>query len=474
MIKVRTWHAPTVRFAGVVALLVGTACAGAQPVAKAPLDPPNLVIIFTDDQGYADVGCFGAVGFKTPHLDRMATEGMRFTDFYSAASSCTPARAALMTGCYPQRVSMPDVIGSGARVGLNPDETTLAELLKSRGYATDCYGKWHLGHHPQFLPTRQGFDDYFGLPYSNDMWPHNPYNPNHPPLPLIEGEQPVAFNPDQSQLTTWYTERAVRFITANKDRPFFVYVPHAMPHVPLYVSDKFKGKSEKGIYGDVIMEIDWSVGQILDTLRRLDLDKKTLVVFTADNGPWLFYGEHAGSAGPLREGKGTTFDGGQREPCLMWWPGTIPAGSVCRELVTAMDIVPTMAALTDARLPAHTIDGRDIAPLLLGRPDARSPHEAFFFVQGKRVQAVRRGRWKLHVPHNYRSVAVVGQDGRRGEYVQKQVGVSLFDLDADVEERHNVADAHPAIVERLKGLIEAFEADLKANSRPPGRLAEAG
>jgi len=453
-------------------MVVGASIAVASADTKALPDRPNLVIIFTDDQGYADVGCFGATGFETPNLDRMAAEGMRFTDFYSAAPVCTPSRAALMTGCYPQRVSLPHVIGPKSEIGINSEETTLAELLKSRGYATACYGKWHLGHHPEFLPTRHGFDEYFGLPYSNDMWPHNPYNRSHPPLPLIEGEKPIAFNPDQTQLTTWYTERAVRFIEKNKDRPFFVYLPHSMPHVPLHVSEKFRGKSKKGLYGDVIMEIDWSVGQILSTLRRLDLARKTLVIFTSDNGPWLFYGDHAGSADPLREGKGTTFDGGQREPCIMWWPGTIPAGAVCHEVATTMDILPTMAALAGARLPNHKIDGKDMTPLMLGKPGARSPHEAFFFLRGNTVQAVRSGRWKLHVPHGYRTVAEMGRGGKRGRYAKKQIGLALFDLETDIGEQHNVADEHPDVVERLKKMLDAFAADLKVNSRPPGRIVQ--
>ncbi|MHC4331892.1 MAG: sulfatase-like hydrolase/transferase, partial [Planctomycetota bacterium] len=276
---------------------------------RASVDKPNFVIIFMDDQGYADVGCFGAKGLQTPNLDRMAAEGVRFTDFYAAAASCTPSRAALMTGCYPQRVSLPHVLGPNAKIGINSEEQTIADILKTRGYATACYGKWHLGHHPQFLPTRHGFDDYFGLPYSNDMWPNHPTNKSFPDLPLIEGEKIIEYNPDQTKLTTWYTERAVKFIEANKDRPFFVYLPHSMVHVPLFVSDKFKGKSKQGLFGDVIMEIDWSVGQILSTLKLLSIHKRTLVIFSSDNGPWLSYGDHAGSAGPLREGKGTTFDG---------------------------------------------------------------------------------------------------------------------------------------------------------------------
>ncbi len=264
---------------------------------------PNFVVIFIDDMGYADVGCFGAEGYETPNVDRLAAEGVRFTDFYAAASSCTPSRAALMTGCYPQRVGLPYVLGPNSKIGISDGETTIAQMLKPLGYATACYGKWHLGDDPQFLPTRHGFDEYFGLPYSNDMWPKHPEAPNaYPDLPLIEGERVVAYDPDQTQLTTWYTERAVRFIEKNKDNPFFLYLPHSMVHVPLHVSDKFKGQSKRGLFGDVVMEIDWSVGQIVSTLRRLGLDKDTMVLFCSDNGPWLSYGDHAGSAGPPPRG----------------------------------------------------------------------------------------------------------------------------------------------------------------------------
>ncbi len=443
--------------------------------------PPNFVIVFIDDMGYADVRCFGAEGYETPNIDRMAAEGVRFTDFYAAASSCTPSRAALMTGCYPQRVGLPHVLGPGAKIGLSNGETTIAEILKPLGYATACYGKWHLGHHPQFLPTQHGFDEYFGLPYSNDMWPRHPENPTaYPDLPLVEGERVVAYNPDQTQLTTWYTERAVRFIEKNKDRPFFLYVPHSMCHVPLFVSDKFKGKSGKGLFGDVIMEIDWSVGEILAALKRLDLDENTMVMFCSDNGPWLSYGDHAGSAKPLREGKGTTFDGGQREPTIMRWPGRIPGGRICRAPASTMDILPTIAGLTGAKLPADKIDGRDIWPLVSGREGAKSPHEAFFYYQGWNLEAVRSGRWKLHFPHGYRTLA--GRPGGTGgipaKYEQARTGLALFDLENDIGEQHNVADQHPGIVTRLQGLADAMRQDLgdaakKMNGkgrRPPGKM----
>ncbi|MFB0525450.1 MAG: sulfatase [Phycisphaerae bacterium] len=443
---------------------------------------PNFVIILTDDQGYADVGCFGAKGFETPNLDRMAAEGVRFTDFYVAAASCTPSRVALMTGCYPQRVGLPNVLGPSAKIGINSQETTIAEMLKPLGYATACYGKWHLGHHPKFLPTRHGFDEYFGLPYSNDMWPHHPENPDrYPDLPLVEGERVIEYNPDQTQLTTWYTERAVKFIEKNKDRPFFLYVPHSMVHVPLHVSDKFKGKSKRGLYGDVVMEIDWSVGQILATLKRLNIDEHTLVIFCSDNGPWLSYGDHAGSAKPLREGKGTTFDGGQREPTIMRWPSKIPAGTVCNEPASAMDILPTIAKLTGAELPSRRIDGKDIWSLMSGKAGAKSPHEAFFYYSGWELQAVRSGKWKLHLPHNYRTLGgrKGGTGGQPVKYEQAKIGLALFDLESDIAEQHNVSAQHPDVVKRLLALADKMRQDLGdsakkmtgKNRRPPGRLS---
>ena len=443
-------------------------------------DKPNVVIIFCDDVGYADIGVFGAKGYETPNLDRMAAEGVKFTDFYAAASSCTPSRVALMTGCYPQRASLPNVIGPKAKIGISDREQTIAETLKPLGYATACYGKWHLGHHPKFLPTRHGFDEYFGLPYSNDMWPKHPTNRSFPDLPLIEGERILEYNPDQTQLTTWYTERSVRFIEKNRDKPFFLYVPHSMAHVPLFVSDKFKGKSERGLYGDVMMEIDWSVGQILSTLKRLDIDDKTFVIFCSDNGPWLSYGDHAGLAKPLREGKGTSFDGGHREPTVMRMPGRIPPGTVCTEPASTMDILPTIAKLTGAKLPAHRIDGKDIWPLMTGVPSAKSPHAAFFYYRSFALEAVRSGKWKLHLPHNYRTLAgrPGGTGGQPAKYEQGKIGPALFDLHGDIGEQHDVSARHPEITKRLMALADEMRQDLGdsakkmtgQNRRPPGNL----
>jgi arylsulfatase A len=445
---------------------------------------PNFVIIFIDDMGYGDIGPFGAQDYPTPNLDRLAREGRKFTDFYVTQAVCSASRAGLMTGCYNPRIGIFGALAHQANHGLGAQEMSLAEVVKQRGYATACYGKWHLGHHPKFLPTSHGFDDYLGLPYSNDMWPLHPTaGKNFPDLPLLEGTRvinPRVDDQQQNQLTTLYTDRAVRFIEQHRDRPFLVYLPHAMVHVPLHVSDKFRGQSRRGLFGDVVMELDWSVGQILDTLRKHQLDRDTLVIFTSDNGPWLSYGDHAGSAGPLREGKGTMFDGGCREPAIFWWPGTIPAGTVCRTPAMTIDILPTIAHLVQARLPEHPIDGKNIWPLVSGEPGAASPHEAYYFYWGQQLEAVRMGRWKLHFPHGYRTLAgrPGGTGGRPAAYQQAQIGLALFDLDEDVGETTNVADQHPDIVAKIQGLADRMRAELGDSAtkqkgsgvREPGRL----
>jgi arylsulfatase A len=456
--------------------------------ARAAERPPNVVIIFTDDQGYADVGSFGAKGFTTPHLDRMAAEGRRFTDFHAAQAVCSASRAALLTGCYPNRFGIHGAFGPGSKVGIPAAEMTLGELVKQSGYATAIYGKWHLGDRPEFLPTRHGFDEYFGVPYSNDMWPNHPEaKPGaYPPLPLIEGERRVRVGltgEDQEQLTTWYAERAVSFIERHKDQPFLLCVTPNMPHVPLYVSGKFKGKSEGGLYGDVIMEIDWAVGEILAALRKNGLDENTLVIFTSDNGPWLSYGNHSGSAGPLREGKGTTFDGGHREPFIARWPGKIPAGTVCDEPAMTIDLFPTIARLTGAKLPAHKIDGLDIWPLLAGESGAKNPHDAYFFYYNQNeLQAVRSGEWKLFFAHKSRSMEgqAPGKDGIPGKYRMLPIDPALYNMKDDIGESNNLASTNPEIVKRLTALAEQARADLgdrltgRAGSgrREPGRAAD--
>ncbi|MBL8814848.1 MAG: sulfatase [Planctomyces sp.] len=427
-----------------------------------------------DDMGYADIGSFGASGYKTPELDRMAAEGRKFTDFYVSQAVCSASRASLLTGCYNIRIGILGALGPGSNQGIHENEVTIAEVCRQKGYATACYGKWHLGHHEKFLPLQHGFDEYYGLPYSNDMWPYHPEVlklpmeerlKRWPHLPLIEGNRVINSQVtahDQTQLTTAYTERAVDFIRRNKQNPFFLYVPHAMVHVPLFVSDKFVGKSGQGTFGDVMMEVDWSVGQILGTLRDLQLDRKTLVIFTSDNGPWLSYGEHAGSANPLREGKGTMFDGGCRVPMIAWWPETIPAGSSCDIPAMTIDLLPTIAHLTGSTLPEHSIDGRNIWPLLSGQPDAKSPQDAYYFYWGKQLQAIRSGRWKLHFPHDYRTLngAPGGKAGIPARYVTEKIPMSLFDLVSDPAESVNVADQHPEIVARLSELAEAARREL--------------
>lgn len=451
-------------------------------------DLPNVVIIFTDDQGYGDVGVYGAEGYETPNLDRMAEEGRMFTQWYAAQAVCSASRTGLLTGCYPNRLGMHGALGPGSRHGLNPEETTMAEIFKSKGYATAAFGKWHLGDHEKFLPTNQGFDEYFGIPYSNDMWPEHPTAKHFPPLPLIEGTEHLrtADEHDQKMMTTWLTARAVDFINRNRTNPFFLYVPHPQPHVPLYVSDRFAGTSENGIYGDVISEIDWSVGEILNAISTNGLDDNTLVIFTSDNGPWLSYGTHAGSSGPLREGKGTAWEGGFREPCLMRWPGRIPAGTVCDTPAMNIDLLPTMAHLIGAELPEREIDGMDIWPIIAGEDGAENPHEAYWvYYKQNELQAIISGEWKLVLPHTYRTLS--GRDGGSGglpvKYDNLKSGTELYNLSNDIGETKDLAATNPEKVEELLLLAEAARAELGdkltkregSGNREPGRLtAEEG
>ena len=430
--------------------------------------PTNIVIIYADDLGYGDLGCYGDQPSVTPRLDRLAAEGVRFTDFYSAQPVCSASRAALLTGCYPNRLQIVGALSPQQTYGLNHGETTLAKLLKQKNYATAIYGKWHLGHHPSFLPNTFGFDDYFGLPYSNDMSPAPADNPGgapktqFPPLPLIDGNQIVATSPDQSQLTTQYTERAVKFIDKHHDEPFFLYVPHSMPHVPIRVSSKFDGKTGRGLYHDVIAEIDWSVGQILDRLDHHQLTDRTLVIFSSDNGPWKVYGNHGGSPGPLRESKGTVYEGGVRVPCIARLPGRIPGGSVVHERAIMIDWFPTIATLTGTKLPDHPIDGLDIVPLLT-QPGAKSPHDSlFFYYRDNELQAMRSGQWKLLFPHEVQSTEgiVLGSDGVSGKGFRRKIGLELYDLSNDVGERNNLAEARPDIVSELEKKADVMRGEL--------------
>lgn len=444
-----------------------------------PSDRPNFVVIFCDDLGYGDLSCYGQTAYRTPNLDRMVSEGMRFTDFYAASPACSPSRAALLTGCYPMRVSVPQVLNPESPTGLSLDEQTIAEVLKPKGYATACVGKWHLGV-KNLLPTHQGFDTYFGLPYSNDMWPQN--GKNWPPLLLFRDTQPVEEIrnlDDQATLTGRYTQFATDFIKTNRHRPFFLYLAHSMTHVPIAASREFLGKSGRGLYADTVLEVDASVGRILRTLKDLKLDKKTLVVFTSDNGPWRPYGNHAGSPGPFREGKGTTFEAGMREPGIFWWPGQIPAGKVCREMATTMDLLPTLASISGALLPEKPIDGHDIGRLLRSEPGAKSPYKWFFYWWPDELQAIRSGDWKLHVPHKHRhQTQPAGTDGKPAGEVTKEIGLSLFDLRTDPGESNNVADQHPDTVRRLLAILEIGRRELGdkltktkgTDVRTPGRV----
>jgi arylsulfatase A-like enzyme len=445
---------------------------------------PNFVLIYLDDMGYGDLTLTGAAGFRTPNIDKMAGNGIFFTHFYAPQAVCSASRAGLLTGCYPNRIGITGALSHTSKTGLSDEEETIAEVLKKKGYATAIYGKWHLGVQQQFLPVNHGFDEFFGIPYSNDMWPNHP-NPNntYPPLPLFEGDQVVETNPDQTKFTTEFTERTIDFIKRHKDQPFFVYLPHPMPHVPLFVSDKFKGKSEQGLYGDVMMEIDWSVGQILKTLEETGLEENTLVIFTSDNGPWLNYGNHAGSSGGFREGKGTSFEGGQRVPCLMLWKGTIPEGIISNNLVAGIDILPTIAELAGASLPEKKIDGVSLVPLLNGE-DGANPRETFYYYYGQNsLEAVRNGHWKLVFPHPGRSYEGFepGKDGMPGPVNSNYpFEAGLYDLRRDPGERYNLIEYHPDIVAELEQIAAKAREDLGdhltgnpgKNRREPGRIAQ--
>ena len=445
---------------------------------------PNIVLIMVDDMGYSDIGCQGSVGYQTPNIDRMGKEGTRFTSFYVAQAVCTASRAALLSGSYPNRVSMQGALNHTSREGIHPDELLISEMCKAKGYATGMYGKWHLGTVDAFHPLKNGFDDYLGIPYSNDNSKYHPVLADEmPPLPLYDGEKIVELDADQHLFTKRFTERSVAFIEKHKDEPFLLYVPHVMPHVPIFASEGFEGTTEAGLWGDVISELDWSVGEILNALQDNDLDQDTLVVFFSDNGPFLSYGTHAGHAVPLREGKLTSFEGGVRVPCIMRWPGRIPAGRVCDEPLIEMDFLPTIAGLLGADLPERKIDGVDILPVMENRPDAGSPHEALFFWSGSELQAVRSGPWKLHFAHKYITVAAEpGKDGKpsnwenmqpksitqsgvegiasRHGYRVEELELSLYNLDTDMGETKNVAGAHPEVVERLSKLAEPMRAAL--------------
>lgn len=455
------------------------------------LAQPNVVLIFLDDMGNGDLGITGALDYQTPHIDRLAHEGVRFTNFLTAQAVCSASRTGLLTGCYPNRLGISGALFPTDSIGLNPAETTIAEMLKQKSYATAAIGKWHLGHHRMFLPLQQGFDEYLGLPYSNDMWPmmydgtpapstNRKYQ--MPVLPLIKGNDKVAeirTLADQSTLTRRYTEEAVSFIKRNSRKPFFLYMPHSMPHVPIAASDRFKGKSKQGTYGDVMMEIDWSVGEILRTLKEQGIEKNTIVIFTSDNGPWLNFGNHAGSTGGFREGKGTVYEGGQRVPCIVRWKGRVREGQTCDKLSSTIDIMPTIAEICGTALPGQKIDGVSLLPLLEGKEV--TPRREFYYYYGKNgLRAVRLDNWKLMLPHTGQTYEgfMPGSDGFPGETKYIPIALALYDLRRDPGERYDVKDKYPEIVATLQKLATQAREDLGdditqvvgKNVRPVGRL----
>ena len=421
---------------------------------------PNIIVVFADDLGYGDLSCYGQKRYSTPNIDSIATNGVRFTDFHSSQPVCSASRASLLTGCYANRIGIHGALGPAAKNGIHDDEVLLSEMLKSKGYNTCAVGKWHLGHHQKFLPLQHGFDRYLGLPYSNDMWPHGPVvKPGtFPELPLIRDNEIIDSDvdaQDQSKLTKQYSDFAIEFLENSKDDPFFLYFAHSFPHVPLYAGEEFKGKSKAGIYGDVIEEFDAVVGRILDFLKHNNLERNTLVIFSSDNGPWLTYGDHAGTAGPLREGKGTVYEGGTRVPMLAQWPGQIPAGSVQDATAMTIDVLPTIARIINAPLPSHAIDGLDIFDLMCSKPGAKCPHEVFYhyFRQGE-LQAIRSGPWKLMLPHDVNCIVPdqLGGQGKPGKsQMRKITEPELYHLGNDLGETTNLASQKPEV---LKSLLE--------------------
>jgi len=458
-----------------VTLLVVTSCFQPQEHEQQNQEKPNIVLIFIDDEGYGDVGCYGATGFETPNLDRMAAHGMRFTNFYSAQPVCSASRAGLLTGCYPNRIGFSGALFPHDTVGINPEEWTIAEMLKEQGYATACFGKWHLGWQKEFLPLQHGFDEYVGLPYSNDMWPNSNVTGerlpegkgrgNYPELPLIAGNEiseTITSLKGQDKLTTLYTEEAVDFINRNAKNPFFLYVPHTMGHIPLGVSDKFRGKSELGLYGDVMMEIDWSVGEIMSSLEENNIAENTIVIFTTDNGPWLNFGNHAGSAGGLREGKTTSWEGGQRVPFIIHWPMEIPEGIVCNKLACAIDLLPTLAGITDGALSENKIDGLDISSLLKGDNKSEPRETILYYFGGNNLNAVRKGNWKLVLPHTYRSYNTEpGNDGHSGKRIRTVIEEpELYNMMRDPGEQYNVIEYYPEKVTEIMAVMEEARKEL--------------
>ncbi len=487
------------------AIAVGLALMFAETgVHVAAAAPPNIVLIFTDDMGWGDLPGFTPEStIRTPHIDRLIREGTRFTDFYVAQAVCTASRAALMTGCYANRVGLAGALNHTSPTGIAADEELLPELLGRQGYATAMFGKWHLGMPPAFAPSKNGFDEWLGIPYSNDNTKYHPVLADSmPPLPLFDGDEVVETDPDQRLFTQRFTQRAVAFIEKHARQPFFLYVPHVMPHVPIFASEAFRGRSAHGLYGDVIEEIDWSVGQIVEAIDRLGLADNTLIIFTNDNGPFLSYGSHAGSSGRLRGGKLTTFEGGVRVPMVARWPGHVPAGRDCSTPLMSIDLLPTFCMLAGAPLPKLEIDGIDASPLLVGEENAKG-RESLVFYAGSELQAIRSGRWKLHFPHKYlvvngetrtdgkpagygrlapQSITNSGIEGiaSRHGYVVRELPLSLYDLETDLGETTDVAADHPDVVAHLTTLADHTRTSLGdtltdhpgTENRPVGRNDE--
>ena len=440
--------------------------------------PPNVIVILADDLGYDDLGCYwmpdnrpGFEKIQTPNIDRLAAEGVRFTDYYAPSSVCSPSRAALMTGCYPVRVGFPGILFPASLTGLNPDEVTLAEVLKGRGYATACVGKWHLGHQPPFSPRQHGFDAFYGMMFPNDM----------KPFVLHRDETVIEPHPDQKTLTEQFTEEAVKFVRAKHDQPFFLYLAYSAPHIPLNVSDGFRGKSARGLYGDVVECMDWGVGEVMKALDETGLADRTLVVFTSDNGPDTRgpY-DKRGQAFPLRAAKATTREGGVRVPCVMRWPGHIPAGMVSSEIASSMDLLPTVAGIAGAQPPQdRIIDGKDILPLMT-KPGAPSPHDAFFYYYGEKLEAVRSANWKLVFPRT--AMDDTPYERKPGAAKEALLPEALYDLAADVGETTDVIGKHPEVAARLRALAERMREDLGdsatnqkgKNRRSVGRVPASG
>jgi arylsulfatase A-like enzyme len=437
-----------------------TAALGAPSLLSGASGSPNIVIIFLDDSGWADFRPFAKTNYPTPNVEKLASQGCCFHNFYVPQAICSASRSALLSGCYPGRTKVVGAHPPGAR-GLDPKYATLGQVMQGRGYRTACFGKWHIGDQPDTRPPARGFHESCGLMYSNDMWEYHPENPT------FWGKYPLHFwengkikieritPKEQPMLTTWYTEHAVDFIRRNKSNPFLLYVPHNMPHVPLFVSEKFKGKSGAGMYGDVMMEIDWSVSEITKALHTSGLDDNTLVIFTSDNGPWISYGNWAGKT-PFREAKATSFDGGTRSACIMRYPGKIKAGTVSHKMFSTVDLLPTIAHITGAKLPSNPIDGKNVWDLITGAPGAVNPHEYYPFSTGKNFEGVMSGdgHWKLHLPHSYRTLLYAGKDGAAGKYTEKQIGLSLFDMEKDPYETTNVIEKHPDVARHLEDCAE--------------------